>query len=74
MSSPRAPKKRATPARPVAPVEEKEETSPEVQALYSLEQARVNEAALQGQLSYLSGRVADLVRENHELKQKLGEE
>lgn len=76
MSSPRSAataKKRAASA-PVAAVEEQEEKSPEVQALFALEQAKVNDAALQGQLNYLSARVAALVQENYELKQKLGEE
>lgn len=48
-----------------------EPLSPEIQALLEEEQNKLNAATMQSQLNYLSGRVAELMQENYELRQEL---
>ena len=68
----KAPVKKATSGKAadkmldVAP--EPESVSPEVQMILDLEQQRLELASAQAQLNYLSGRVAELLKENHELR------
>jgi hypothetical protein len=54
---------------PIGPAENQpKELSPEVQAALSNEQEMLNKATMEAQLSYLTQRVAELTKENLELK------
>lgn len=65
-----APRKAADKPLEVAP--EQESVSPEVQMILDLEQQKLELATAQAQLNYLSGRVAELLKENHELRAAQG--
>lgn len=66
----RSPVKKAVAKRTESsgPVPEPEELSPEVQALLADEQNKLNSATMEAQMSYLSQRVAELTKENYELR------
>ncbi len=61
--------KRTAPIGPVEAVSEPQPVSKEVQMLLDIEQQRLEIATMQGQLGYLTGRISELVQENHALRE-----